>query len=250
MITNKKKQLRVFNTIDALNEFAAQLLVDVAVKSVSERGRFVICLSGGNTPNGLYKLLSMTPYRDLIPWKNTFVFWSDERCVPADDERNNAYIASTVLLTKVNIPVTNIFPLPVDLPPVDAAKVYEASLKLFFGKEPPRFDLILLGLGGNGHTASLFPNTDVLHEKLRWVKEVYVEELRMYRVTMTPLLINQASKIFFLVTGKEKSGILKNVFLCPQPDKYPVQLIDPDNKEEYWFLDERAASLLNKEQLI
>jgi 6-phosphogluconolactonase len=245
MIRNKKNKVRVFRTIEAMNESAAQLLVNLAEKSVTTRGRFVLCLSGGNTPNGLYTLLSMKPFRNLVPWKNTFVFWSDERCVPADDNRNNAYMATSVFLSKIDLPSSNIFPVPVNLPPADAARKYEETLKAFFGKEDPRFDLILLGLGDNGHTASLFPGTEVLREKSHWVKEVYVEELKMYRITMTALLINKVRHILFLVQGKEKSCILKKVFAPPsQPEKYPVQLIRPELGEVYWFVDDKAASQL------
>jgi 6-phosphogluconolactonase len=245
MIKNKKNQLRVFSTIDAMNGGAAQLLVDLATKSVMERDRFVLCLSGGNTPNGLYTLLSMKPFCDLVPWKNTFIFWSDERFVPADDERNNANKATSVLLSKIDLPSSNIFPIPVNLPPADAAKKYEKTLQAFFGKETPGFDLILLGLGDNGHTASLFPGTDVLREKSHWVKEVFVEELKMYRITMTALLINKARNILFLVKGKEKSGILNTVFTAPiQPEKYPVQLIIPEYGEVFWYVDNKAASRL------
>jgi 6-phosphogluconolactonase len=245
MIRNKKNKVRVFRTIDAMNGSAAQMLVKIAEKSITARGRFILCLSGGNTPNGLYTLLSLKPFRDHVSWKNTFVFWSDERCVPADDKRNNAYMATSVFLSKIELPSSNIFPVPVNLPPADAARKYEETLKVFFGKEDPHFDLILLGLGDNGHTASLFPGTEVLREKSRWVKEVFVEELQMYRITMTPLLINKAHYVFFLVTGEEKSYILEKVLTTPnQPEKYPVQLIRPEEGEVYWYVDYKAASQL------
>ena len=159
MINNNKNKnkVTVFKTGESLNEAAAELIVRVAEKSLKERGRFVLCLSGGNTPKKLYTLLSGKLYSKTVPWKNTFIFWSDERCVPADDERNNAHMASTTFLKKVEIPTSNIFPMPVELPPADAAAKYEETLHTFFGKEEPRFDLILLVLGENGHTASLFP---------------------------------------------------------------------------------------------
>jgi 6-phosphogluconolactonase len=243
MMQDVKSNVKVFNSVKGLNEFAAQMVVDIAARSVARRGRFVICLSGGNTPNGLYGLLSKHPYRDAVPWKNTFVFWSDERCVPEDDDRNNAYNASVALLTKVDLPPENIFPVPVNLTPSDAAKTYEEKLKSFLGTEDPVIDLMLLGLGDNGHTASLFPGSAVLHEKEHWVKETYVDEMHMYRVTMTPLLINKAEAILFLVTGEEKSRILEKVINCPfEPDKYPAQLIDPENGELLWLVDDKAAA--------
>jgi 6-phosphogluconolactonase len=250
MISKEKNKVKVFRKIEAMNESAAKLLVEIAVKSVKERNRFLLCLSGGNTPKGLYTLLSGNPYRDLIPWKNTLVFWSDERCVPADDKRNNAFMATEILLKKIDIPSSNIFPIPVHLQPSDAASKYEQTLRDFFGIKPPGFDLILLGLGENGHTASLFPGTKVLSEKSRWVKEVFIEELQMYRITFTAQLINKAHNIFFLITGEEKSGILKTVLTVPcQPEKYPVQLIRPENGKIFWFIDDKAATRLPNEIL-
>jgi 6-phosphogluconolactonase len=247
MIRNTKNKVEVFGTIEALNESAAKLLIDIAKKSVTERGRFVLCLSGGNTPKSLYTLLSLPPYCDLVPWKNTFIFWGDERCVPADDEQNNAHMATTALLNKVDIPSSNIFPVPVNLPPAEAAKKYEETLRDFFGKESPRFDLILLGLGDNGHTASLFPGTAVLHEEVRWVKEVFVEDKKMYRITTTAQLINKAHHIIFLVTGEEKATMLKTILTGSYlPEKYPAQLIGPVRGEIYWFIDAKAATLLEK----
>jgi len=245
MKKNTKNKLQVFHTVDALNESAAQLIIQVATKSVAARGRFVLCLSGGKTPNELYTLLSTEPFRDLISWQKTFVFWSDERFVPANDERNNAYTACEALLSRVDLPRSNMFPVPVSLPPADSAKKYEETIRNFFGEETASFDLLLLGLGGNGHTASLFPGTEVLHEKSAWVKEVYIEDLAMYRITMTPLLINKASNILFLVTGREKAGILKTIFTCTYlPDQYPVQLIDPGEGELTWYADDAAASAI------
>jgi 6-phosphogluconolactonase len=165
--------------------------------------------------------------------------------VPSDDERNNAYKVTSALLSKIDLPLSNIFPVSVDLLPAEAAKKYEESLRLFFGSEPPRIDLILLGLGYNGHTASLFPGTVVLGELSHWVKEVYVQDLRMYRITMTIPLINKARHVLFLVSGEDKSQILKKVLTASsQPDKYPAQLIKPENGEVIWYADDKATSRL------
>jgi 6-phosphogluconolactonase len=248
MTRNSKNKVSIFRTSDALNQAAAQFVSDLAGKSVLARGRFSVCLSGGDTPKGLYTLLSMNPYHDLIPWEKTFIFWGDERCVPQDDEDNNAHMAMKALLNKIDVPASNIFPIPVNLPPADAAIQYEQTLKNFFGKEEPRFDLILLGLGENGHTASLFPGTKVLHEKSHWVKEVFVADKQVYRITMTALLINKAHHILFMVTGAYKSAILKTVLSASlQPEKYPVQLIKPEQGEAYWLADALAASGLPDE---
>ena len=247
MINSKKKNIRVFGTAGAMNESAARWLVDLADISVAARGRFVLCLSGGNTPRGLYALLSTEPYGDSMPWKNTFVFWGDERCVPADDERNNAQTANGLLLGKSGLPSSHIYPIPVNLPPGDAARQYEETLRAFFGSGAPRFDLILLGLGVDGHTASLFPGTAALRERSRWVKDVFVRDQPMSRITLTAPLINQARNVLFLVTGENKSGILKTVLTAPRrPERYPAQLIRPEQGEVFWYVDGRAASRLPK----
>jgi 6-phosphogluconolactonase len=246
MKSEKGNNIRVFGTIESLNITAAKLLVEIAESFVKNNGRFLLCLSGGNTPKSFYKILSENPYRRLIPWKNTFIFWTDERCVSMDDENNNAHSAYEVLLKKIDMPVANIFPIKVNLTPANAAIDYESTLKVFFGKESPVFDLILLGLGENGHTASLFPNTSVLREKTHWVKEVFAEELNMYRITMTAPLINKARNIFILITGEDKSRIVKTIFSASyEPEKYPIQLIKPLNGEMKWFLDKEAASELS-----
>ena len=241
---NHKNDLRVFETPGLLSEAAAKFIVQLARESISERGRFAIALSGGNTPGKLYALLSTPAFKQQMDWEKTFVFWGDERCVPMNDERNNAFMAKLLLLNNIDIPAANIYPVQVNLPPAEAAEAYEQTLKTFFGKQPTAFDLILLGLGDNGHTASLFPGTTVLHEQKRLVKEVYVVEQQMFRITMTAPFINLANNIVFLVTGKEKAGVLKTVLNGPfEPDKYPAQLIKPVNGNLYWFADKTAANL-------
>jgi 6-phosphogluconolactonase len=246
MIMKTKSSVRIFETAEAMYAAAAERLIDLAKESVAERGRFVLGLSGGNTPRGLYALLATEPYRRLVLWKSTFVFWSDERCVPSDDERNNAHAARALLLKKIDLPSSHIHPIPVDLLPADAAKTYEETLRAFFGKAAPRFDLLLLGLGTNGHTASLFPCAAALSEKSRWVKEVLVEAQPSDRITLTLPLLNQARSVVFLVAGKEKSGILKTVLTTPgRPDRYPAQGIKPERGEVTWFVDDKAASRLS-----
>ena len=249
MKDDSKNKILIFGTVDAMNKSVAKLLVDIAKRSIAELGRFVLCLSGGNTPKSLYTLLSQSPNNEETFWKDTFVFWGDERCVPYNDDSNNAHMATMTLLNKVDIPQSNIFPVPVNLSPAEAANSYEKIIRDFFGNEIPRFDLVLLGLGDNGHTASIFPDTEVVGEQVRLVKEVFVEEQNMYRITMTAPLINRAHNIAFLVTGTEKANILKTVLTSPyHPDKYPAQLIKPNNGELYWFADDKAASYLINEK--
>jgi 6-phosphogluconolactonase len=237
--------IKIFKDETELFNAAASFLIKTAADAIAARGRFTISLSGGHTPEKLYALLAQDTYSKQIDWSKTFVFWGDERCVASDDPLNNARMAKSLLLDKVAIPQENIYPTPVDLSPADGAVKYEQQIKTFFGNEAPRFDLILLGMGDNAHTASLFPGTDILKETSRLVKEVYVEEQKMFRITMTAPLINLAYNIVFLLTGKAKTATLRTVLNVPyQPDKYPVQLIKPTEGKLYWFIDSEAASLL------
>lgn len=237
--------LEIFETVSALNKAAAEFMIAIARKSIAERGRFVISLSGGQTPKHLYALLADPLFSSLIDWENTYVFWGDERCVPLEDERNNAYEANQILLHKVAIPASNVYAIPVNLSPVNAAQEYEQTLRDFFGVEPMLFDLILLGLGKNGHTASLFPGTTLVKEQKEGIREVYVAEENMFRISMTAPLINHARHICFLVTGEDKASIVKEVLsISLQGFNYPAQLIKQSDGELYWFLDQAAASLL------
>jgi len=245
MIMNQQHTINVFQNEESLAEAAAELLIAIATHAIEGRGRFVVSLSGGTTPERLYALLATPPYCNRMPWNNTFIFWGDERCVPSDDDQNNAHMAKLFLLDHIDIPSTNIHPIPVDLEPEIAAKKYEDLIKKFFGEDTPRFDLIFLGLGENGHTASLFPGSDAIFENKRLVKEVYVGEQHMYRITMTPPLINQAHTIIFLVEGENKAAILNTVLTGPQqPNKFPAQIINAEDGNLYWFVDKKAATLL------
>jgi 6-phosphogluconolactonase len=245
MSTDIKNNIQIFKNGEPFFKGVANFIIDIANKSVNKNEKFVIALSGGNTPNQLYSLLATEEYSKHIPWKNTFIFWGDERCVGLYDNQNNAHVAISLLLDKVNIPLLNSFPIPVNLPPEKAALQYEQTITSFFGKDAPVFDLILLGLGENAHTASLFPGTNILTEQNRLVKEVYVEEQKMFRVTMTAPLINRAKNIAFLLTGQAKAEVLKTVLTAPyQPNKYPAQLIKPTNGKLFWLVDEEAASLV------
>lgn len=245
MTTQPTYKLEVFQTEYAFKIAAAELVIAIAEKSIAARGRFTLSLSGGQTPGNLFKLLAEPKFRERMPWKNTFIFWGDERFVPSDDKQNNANMARALLLDHIEIPPININPVPVDLAPGEAAEKYETLLKTFFGKDIPQFDLIFLGLGENGHTASLFPGKDVVFEMTRLVRELYIEDQHMFRITMTPLLINKAYNIIFLVEGENKANILKTVLGGPyQPDKFPAQIINPENGNLYWLVDKKAASLL------
>lgn len=235
-----------YNTAGLLFKAAADLIIQLYEQAVAEKGSFTIALSGGNTPKKLYELLATPVYSKKINWKNVYLFWSDERCVPASDEENNSHMASQALLNNVPVPKENIFPVPVNFEPAKAATRYEQMIKTFFKDKKPHFDLILLGLGEDGHTASLFPGTDILNEKKILVKQVYLKEKKIFRVSFTLPLINDAKHILFLVTGKEKSSILKKIFTKPvKKPAYPAQQIKPVKGELFWYVDKAAASSLN-----
>ena len=240
--------LNIFQTVDDLNKAAAEYFIDHSRKSIASRGRFVVSLSGGQTPQKLYSLLAEPDFRDQVEWKKTFIFWGDERCVSLDDERNNAHQAKLILFDKIEIPKFNIHFIPVNLSPEEAASNYEKNIKDFFGKEAVQFDLVLLGLGENGHTASLFSGTKVIDEQAAGVRAIYVKEEKMFRITMTAPLINRARAILFLVAGENKSEILKKVLTAPyQPALIPAQLIKPTDGELMWFVDGAVSSLITNE---
>lgn len=242
--------MKVYTDLNELSIAAANYIIAISNEAIGEKGKFTISLSGGNTPEKLYSILAQSPYREQIQWENTFVFWGDERCVPFDDSRNNAYQAKLVLLNKVPIPPANIYRIPVNLPPAKASAVYGREMKDFFGEAPVCFDAMLLGLGENGHTASLFPGTNVLAEEEAGIRGIYVEEEKMYRITMTAPLINQAHRILFLVSGKNKADVLPKIISGPyDPEEYPAQLIKPIGGELRWFVDDDAASHIKQNKL-
>lgn len=231
---------------ESLSGAAADLFVEEARKAAAGRGRFAVVLSGGETPRRTYALLARPPRRNRVPWERVHVFWGDERCVPPADPRSNERLAREVLLDHVPLPAEQIHPLRCAADPGQAAARYESLLRDFFGKEPPRFDLVFLGLGENGHTASLFPHTAVLAEQVRWAAEVYVSEQNLYRVTLTAPFLNRAAALaVFLVAGAGKAEILREVLEGPAaPRRLPAQLIRPAAGEVRWLVEREAARLV------
>ena len=245
----RDRQIRIYPTTEELNHAAARLFVCVAQETLKSAGRFSVVLSGGSTPEPMYRLLTQDPYCGQVNWNRTHVFWGDERCVPRNDARNNARMAMDTLLDHVPIPQDRVHPVLSEKSPVQAADHYEAVLRSFFGDVPARFDLVLLGLGENGHTASLFPHTSILQEHNRWVKEVYVQEQDMYRVSLTAAIINQAGTVAFMANGNAKAQVLRDVLLGPwQPEELPAQLIRPKRGEAIWLVDRDAASKLPRQE--
>jgi 6-phosphogluconolactonase len=242
-------QTRIYPTRRGAAHAAAVQFVATAERALTMRERFAVALSGGSTPRDLYQLLSTEEYASSIDWQKVHVFWGDERCVPLSDPENNAHMARETLLNHVPIPVSNIHRVESELEPEAAARDYEKTLRTYFterGMKEPHFDLLLLGMGAEGHTASMFPGSPALHETQRWVMAVYVEKLKSWRVTLTPVALNAAAKVIFLIAGEEKAQALKAVLSEPkQPGLYPAQIINPRQGEVLWILDQPAASLIN-----
>ena len=224
---------------------AAEQTVTLAQTTIAAHDRFSIALSGGFSPRTLYEALATNEFAPRIDWTRTFVFWSDERCVPPDHTDSNYRMARERLLDHTPLPQQNVHRMQGEIDPVQAAANYEQTLRLFFGTEAlPRFDLVLLGMGDDGHTASLFPGTTALRETTRWVTENYVEKYDSWRVTLTPVVINAAANITFLITGENKLRALREVLYgVYQPDLYPSQLIDPGNGHLRWLVDEATVPL-------
>jgi 6-phosphogluconolactonase len=242
-------EIRVLTTPQELFAAAAEEVVRLANEAVAERGRFTIALSGGSTPKALYNLLA-TNARTTLPWDRMYFFWSDERHVPPTDPDSNYRMADEAMLSKVPVPSGNVYRTPSENhDALAAADAYEANLRKFFGVKPgefPKFDLILLGLGPDGHTASLFPGTAGLKEKSRLVIANTVDKLKTDRLSFTYPLINAARYVAFLVTGIDKASVLRSVLEENVPgDQYPAKLVQPADGKLVWFLDRAAASELS-----
>ncbi len=237
--------IRVLPDPQALAEAAARHVAEYAQTAIRERGRFSIALSGGSTPRELHLRLSSRPLVDQIDWARVHVFFGDERSVPPDDERSNFRMANETLLSKVPIPRDQIHPIRGELPPEEAAAEYEQQVRQFAGAEPPRLDVILLGMGDNGHTASLFPGLSAVREQRRWVVAEYVGEVSMWRITLTPVVLNLAREDVFLVAGSAKAQMLRQVLEGPPaPDKLPAQVVRPTLGDVIWMVDAAAAAQL------
>ena len=239
-----KLDARVLPDLVSLSRAVLEETFPIIQEAVSKRGRFAIALSGGHTPGKMYSLWAQTEqYRNKTPWDRVHLFWSDERFVPADDPRSNYRMARETLISQVPIPAENVHPMPTNLPsPEECARAYETELLKFFGSEPPAFDVQLLGIGDEGHTASLFPGSPALGEKVRWVAAVRVAAAPPQRITLTPVVLNQGRNTFFLVAGEGKRAILSAIRdeLASKPSQYPAARIHPA-REPVWFLDQAAA---------
>lgn len=238
-------QLIVKKNPTELAKAAADFITKRITDVLKTQDRFTIALSGGSTPKALHELLAKPPYVEKIPWAQLHVFWGDERYVPIEDEQSNAGMAYDTLLGHVYTPEDQIHSWRTDLEPDAAAADYDRILHEYFGETGPTFDLVLLGMGDDGHTLSLFPGTAVVHEQKAWTNAYYLTQQDMYRLTLTAPIVNRASCVLFLVAGPKKAEPLLEVLKGEyNPDKYPSQEIRPVTGELVWLVDEKAAGKL------
>ncbi len=239
-----RRELRVYRDPQALARALAELFVATGRMATAERGSFHVALSGGNTPRAAYELLAQEPLRDELSWSDVFVYFGDERCVPPDDEQSNYLMARHTFLDAVGIPQANVHRIRGELDPGHAANEYASILRTDLGNAP-QFDLVLLGLGPDGHTASLFPGTPPDTDDDSLVRAVYAQSQMMWRVTMTPKVINLARTVAFAVEGPEKAQVFAAVYEGPRdPVKYPAQIVEPSSGQLIWLVDELAAGML------
>ncbi|RKR05704.1 6-phosphogluconolactonase [Flavobacterium sp. 90] len=234
--------IKIYNNTEEINTTAADIFVTAAQKAIAEKDKFTVVLTGGSSPAGIYKLLASDAYKTKIDWSKVFVFWGDERWVPLNDDLSNAKMSYASLLSHVPVPAENIFEMYKDgVTPEDYAVTYEQSIRKVLGDEG-KFDLILLGMGDDGHTASLFPGQEVLQEQTKWVDAYYLEPQKMHRITLTAPLINKAEKIVVVAFGEKKAHALKEVTTGNyNPETYPMQLIKPVSGELIFLVDKSAA---------
>lgn len=241
---------RVEENGEAMGLTAADWIASTVESAIRARGTARIAISGGNTPRRTFELLAdpAQPFRNRIDWSRLILFWVDERCVSPDSPDSNYHLTRETLLSKVPLPDANIVRIEGELDPEEAAARYESAMRNRFrleGAELPRFDLIVLGLGDNGHTASLFPHSSALDEMMRLAVATEVEAKNPWRVTLTSPVINHAGKIFFLIQDTSKAEVVREILLGPyQPETLPAQLIQPESGELDLLLDRAAAAKL------
>lgn len=247
------RKLKILADDLRLARTAGEFFANQSQEAIAQRGYFTVALAGGQTPGTLYSLLTSEAFTSRIDWDKVHLFWGDERCVPPEHVESNYSMARHYLLNYAPIPEENIHRIQGELEPQVAARNYETMLRDFFkdaDTPQPRFDLILLGMGDDGHTASLFPYSDALAVQDRWVAAHFVESVRAWRVTLTASAINAAANIMFLVLGASKADSAQAVLQGPpDPQRFPSQLIQPTDGQLIWLLDETAAASLDRSNL-
>jgi 6-phosphogluconolactonase len=244
-------EVQIFKDAAEVARATAERFIELGREAMTERGRFAVALAGGSTPKRVYELLASNDYREQLVWSKVHIFFGDERCVPPDDAESNYRMANEALLSRVALPEENIHRINGIGDAVANARLYEDEMRTFFNDAAwPGFDLVLLGMGDDGHTASLFPGNEVLGEREAWVRGVWVEKLDAHRITLTAPAINSAAHIIFLVTGENKAERLAEVLKgASDPLRLPAQLIKPLNGSLAWLIDEAAAArLTNREE--
>ncbi|MGF7041141.1 6-phosphogluconolactonase [Mucilaginibacter lappiensis] len=241
-------KLNIFNSADEVLTALADYFVKVATESIAAKNKFTVALSGGSSPKKLYELLASTSYADHVDWEKVYFFFGDERNVPQDHKDSNYLMAKKALFDPLLISPANVFAVDTTFEPAEAAARYWEMISTFFDEGELSFDLVLLGLGDNSHTASLFPHTPVLHDTTPGVKEVWLEDQQVWRITLNAPLINDGRHIAFLVYGEGKAIAVHHVLEDAEDiEEYPAQLIDSITGETVWFLDEAAAADLEGE---
>ncbi len=237
-------EIKILDSTEELRNFAADYILNSISETLTARNKCSVSLSGGTTPRKIYELLAEKAKKKVVDWKSVHIFWGDERCVPSDDERSNYLMVKKTLLSSIDIPSENIHRIKGEMEPADSAIEYETEMKKFFSTESiPSFDLMLLGLGDDTHTASLFPYSAALKEDQRWAVPVSKEDGQS-RVTLTLPVINKATTTIFIVSGKNKAEAVYRVFFNSfEPDKYPAQSVKPESGNLFWFMDSSAAYL-------
>ena len=238
--------MTVVPDLDALNHAAANEFVSCATAAIRAQGRFTVALSGGKTPRAIYSLLA-EKFADSVPWHQVFVFFGDERHVPPDDPGSNYRMANEAFLCRVPIPAKNVHRIQAELPATMAADQYQATLQEFFSFQNgrfPRFDLVMLGMGEDGHTASLFSGTTALNENSRLVVANHVEKLQTDRITLTFPVLNAAAEVMVAIAGQNKARVVRDIVNSPQENLYPIQRVHPSDGGLLWLVEPTAASLL------
>ncbi|MFN2527140.1 MAG: 6-phosphogluconolactonase [Candidatus Baltobacteraceae bacterium] len=245
MVQTDRGDVEIFETPAELASGLAQFVTDCASFAITERGAFYIALAGGTTPRAAYKLLGEEPLSTEISWDDTFIFFSDERCVSPNDPESNFKMTKDALLEHIKIPPHNVHRMRGEDDPTQAAAAYDKIIREDLGQNP-RFDLILLGMGPEGHTASLFPGSVPADDTKTLVAAPYISKLKSHRITFTPRLINNARRVAIVTEGGAKAPTFAAVMDGPlRPDLYPVQLVAPTDGELQWMVDRLAASQLD-----
>ncbi len=252
VLPNSTREVFVCSDDDAVAREAARRFIGHVAAAIQQRGRFVVALSGGRTPKRLYELLAQEPYRDRVDWSLVHFFWGDERFVPSTNQASNYHMTEVALLNSLELNNGHVHRVRTEMDSAEAAAAaYEREVVSFFqlsAGQLPKFDLALLGLGTNGHTASLFPHSKMLHATSQLVAAEYLEEVKQSRISLTAPVLNAAREILFLVTGTDKAGVVREVLFGPQdPERLPAQLIHPETGSETWLLDRPAGADLPKD---